>query len=109
MNNNVEVADRIKSCAKSRGITQAHLCAMIGKRRTFISEVAAGKDSIDENEIDTIANELGEVRIISLVLPPILPPPATRMSCPPKKKKCSSFTGACPRRSRSCSRKSLSR
>ena len=59
MNNNVEVADRIKSCAKSRGITQAHLCAMIGKRRTFISEVAAGKDSIDENEIDTIANELG--------------------------------------------------
>lgn len=41
MNNNVEVAGRIKSCAKSRGITQAHLCAMIGKQRTFISEVAA--------------------------------------------------------------------
>ena len=32
---------------------------MIGKRRTFISEGAAGKESIGENEIDTIANELG--------------------------------------------------
>lgn len=59
MNNYIEVANRIKSCAKSRGITQAHLCETIGKRRTFISEVVAGKDNIDEEEIQKIADALG--------------------------------------------------
>ncbi len=57
--NSIEVANRIKSCAKSRGITQTYICAAIGKRRTFINEVVAGKDRIDEEELEKIASVLG--------------------------------------------------
>lgn len=58
MKNNIEIANRIKQYAKSRGVSQAHLCESLGKRRTFISEVAAGKDSLDYDEIEIIASTL---------------------------------------------------
>lgn len=58
MKNNIEIASRVKSCAKSRGVSQAYLCEAIGKRRTFISEVAAGKDSFDQSEIEIMAEKL---------------------------------------------------
>lgn len=58
MENNIQIANRIKDRAKSCGISQAHLCKCLDKRRTFISEVAAGKDNLDLNEIDIVAREL---------------------------------------------------
>lgn len=58
MENNIQIANRIKDRAKSCGVSQAHLCKCLDKRRTFISEVAAGKDNLDLNEIDIVAREL---------------------------------------------------
>lgn len=47
--------DRIKTLAKSKGITMKYLCDCIGKHRGFLSCVRNGTDHIDEDELATIA------------------------------------------------------
>ena len=57
INNKPNVA-KIKVLAKEQGITQKFLCDCLGKRRSFLTEVAAGKDKLDPDELEIIADKL---------------------------------------------------
>ena len=50
--------ERIKLLAKEQGKSLKYLCDRLGKRGSFISEVKLGKDKIDQNELEILANEL---------------------------------------------------
>lgn len=50
--------DRLKTLAKERGITQKHLCDLIGKSKCFIGDVQRGMNHFDENELTIIAARL---------------------------------------------------
>ena len=56
-NNKPNVA-KIKELAKEQGISQKFLCDCLEKRRSFLTEVAAGKDKIDPDELVIIADKL---------------------------------------------------
>ena len=49
---------KIKEMAKERGISQKFLCDCLGKRRTFLTDVAHNKDKIDPDELVIIADKL---------------------------------------------------
>ena len=50
--------DRLKSLAKSQGITMKYLCDCLGKHRGFLSCVRNGTDRIDEEELALIADKI---------------------------------------------------
>ena len=54
---NIDV-NRIKTLAKTQGLTMTYLCSLIGKRATFLADVRLGKDHIDTNELSIIADKL---------------------------------------------------
>ena len=54
---NVDV-NKIKTLAKTQGLTMTYLCTLIGKRATFLVDVRNGNDHIDENELSIIADKL---------------------------------------------------
>ena len=57
-NNYAMCINRIQAFAKSQGITMKFLCDCLGKRRSFLTEVKAGKDKLDDDEIVVIARNL---------------------------------------------------
>lgn len=48
----------IQQYSKSQGITMKYLCDLLGKRKSFLAEVRNGKDKLDDNELDIIAEAL---------------------------------------------------
>lgn len=51
--------DKIINLAKSKGITQAHICKIMGERRTYLNEARVGKFSIPDDHVVVIAEVLG--------------------------------------------------
>ena len=58
MNNDVNIVQRMRSLAKSKGITLTYLCKCIGKRANFLSDVNLGNASLTDKELAIIANKL---------------------------------------------------
>lgn len=54
----MDTIDRILKMAKSKGITQAYICAQIGLRRTYLGEVKNGHDRLTDERITKIADIL---------------------------------------------------
>lgn len=50
--------DRVLQLAKEKGISQAFICGKLGLRRTYLSEVRIGKDSLPDDRLITIADIL---------------------------------------------------
>ena len=50
--------DRVLQLSKEKGITQAFICGKLGVRRTYLSEVRIGKDSLPDDRLAIIANIL---------------------------------------------------
>lgn len=50
--------DRVLHLAKEKGISQAFICGKLGLRRTYLSEVRIGKDSLSDDRIAVIADLL---------------------------------------------------
>lgn len=57
-NGNVDV-ERIKTLAKSKGITIKHLCDAFGLGRGYFNDVKAGKTTMDEGRVAKTAEMLG--------------------------------------------------
>lgn len=53
-----DIAARIKVRAKSQGLTLKFLCDCLGKRGSFLTDVACKKDRIDAYELAIIAEKL---------------------------------------------------
>lgn len=53
-----DIAARIKVRAKSQGLTLKFLCDCLGKRGSFLTDVACKKDRIDAYELSIIAEKL---------------------------------------------------
>ena len=58
MNNSVDIIQKIRQLAKSKGVTLPYLCQCIGKRANFLSDVKLGNASISSNELAIIADKL---------------------------------------------------
>lgn len=56
---NKKIVARIQSLAKSKGISMKHLCDSIGKYRSYLACVRDGKVDISNEDVMTIADELG--------------------------------------------------
>ena len=50
--------NKIKDLAKAQGITLKYFCDCFGKHRNFLTNVRNGKDYLDEDEIQFIADKL---------------------------------------------------
>lgn len=53
-----DIAARIKTLAKMQGLTLKFLCECLGKRPSFLTDVACKKDRIDAHELSIIADKL---------------------------------------------------
>lgn len=53
-----DIAARIKTLAKMQGLTLKFLCECLGKRPSFLTDVACKKDRIDAHELSIIAEKL---------------------------------------------------
>ena len=51
--------DIVLQLAKEKGISQAFICGKLGLRRTYLSEVRMGKDSLPDDRLIIIADVLG--------------------------------------------------
>lgn len=51
--------ERIQGMCKLSGISQKHLCDIIGEDRAFLSNVFRGNRTISDKELAIIANKLG--------------------------------------------------
>lgn len=50
--------NRVLQLAKEKGISQAFICGKLGLRRTYLSEVRMGKDSLPDDRLAVIADIL---------------------------------------------------
>ena len=50
--------DRIQEMCKSSGVSQKHLCDLLGKDRAFLSNVFRGNCTINGEQLAVLANEL---------------------------------------------------
>lgn len=50
--------DRVLQLAKEKGISQAFICGKLGLRRTYLSDVRLGKDSLPDDRLSIIADIL---------------------------------------------------
>ena len=50
--------DRVLQLTKEKGISQAFICGKLGLRRTYLSEVRMGKDSLPDDRLAIIADIL---------------------------------------------------
>ncbi len=50
--------NRVLQLAKEKGISQAFICGKLGLRRTYLSEVRMGKDSLPDDRLAIIADLL---------------------------------------------------
>lgn len=50
--------DRVLQLAKEKGISQAFICGKLGLRRTYLSDVRLGKDSLPNDRLAIIADIL---------------------------------------------------
>lgn len=58
MINCAECVSRIKQRAKSRGVTMTYLCDLLGKRKSFLTDVRNGNDRIKDDQLAVIADFL---------------------------------------------------
>lgn len=58
MLNCTECVNRIKQRAKSRGVTMTYLCDMLGKRKSFLTDVRNGNDRIKDDQLAVLADFL---------------------------------------------------
>lgn len=58
MLNCAECVNRIKQRAKNRGVTMTYLCDLIGKRKSFLTDVRNGNDRIKDEQLAVIAEFL---------------------------------------------------
>lgn len=72
-----DIAARIKVRAKSQGLTLKFLCDCLGKRGSFLTDVACKKDRIDAYELSIIAEKLHTTTdyLIGATDDPALPAP----------------------------------
>ena len=54
----MSIIDRVLQLAKEKGISQAFICGKLGLRRTYLSDVRLGKDSLSNERLSMIADIL---------------------------------------------------
>ena len=58
MSGNSAIVQQIKSLAKEKGITLTFICKTIGQGAWYFNDVARGKTSLSENDLNTVAKLL---------------------------------------------------